>query len=307
MSEKNYGVDVSKDHLDIACDGYTERIENMRSTIRSFIKKMPAGSVVGMEATNTYHLLMADMCYEAGMWVYVVNPRVTRHYREVRSLRGHTDRMDALTLASFIEREHEQLRPYEPQSADQRRLKTLIKRRSKLVAVKVQIEQSMRDVKEVRRELKAVIERLERLIKRIETLVEVQLEGNEDRERIAGIAGVGRIVSAALVSDLQVADFRSADSFVAFYGLDPRPNDSGKSKGRRKLSKQGQKQGRMLLYNAAMSAVTTKVWKATYQACLDRGLSKIQALIVIARKIARAAWSIYTHKTTFDPARLSCA
>jgi transposase len=307
MSEKNYGVDVSKDHLDIACDGRVERIDNNKVGIKRLVKKMPAGSVVGMEATNTYHQEMADLCFAAGMRVYVVNPRVTRHYREVRSLRGHTDRLDALTLASFIEREHEQLRPYEPQSADQRRLKTLIKRRSKLVCVKVQIEQSMRDVKEVRRELKAVVDRLAGLIAKIETLVEIQLEGNEDRERIAGIAGVGRIVSAALVSDLQVADFRSADSFVAFYGLDPRPNDSGKSRGRRKLSKQGQRLGRMLLYNAAMSAVTTKVWKSAYQACLDRGLSKIQALIVIARKIARAAWSIYTHKTTFDPARLACA
>jgi len=27
---------------------------------------------------------------------------------------------------------------------------------------------------------------------------------------------------------------------------------------------------------------------------------------IIARKIARAAWSIFKHKTTFDPKRLTC-
>ena len=304
---KYYGVDVSKDTLDIACGGRVVRIENSKKAIKTFIKGAPTGSTVAMEATNTYHLAMADACYGAGMRVYVVNPRVTRHYREVMSLRGHTDRLDALTLASFIEREYEHLRLYEPKSADQRRLSVLIRRRSKLVGVKVQLMQSMQEVKELKAELEAVIRRLDELIAKIEMLIGRLLEGNEDRERIATITSVGPVVSAALVSDLQSGGFRRADSFVAFYGLDPSPNDSGKTRGRRKLSKQGQRLGRTLLFAAAMSAVTTKVWKPIYQACLDRGLSKIQALIVIARKIARCAWSIYTHKTIFDPARLSCA
>jgi len=307
MNGEFYGADVSKDHLDVACGGRVERIENTKKAIRGFVNKMPAGSVVAMEATNTYHQELADTAHCAGMRVYVVNPRVTRHYREVRNLRGHTDRLDALTLAGFIEREYEHLREYQPQSAGQRRLKTLLRRRSKLVATRVKLEQSMGEIKEVRQEVKGVIDRLERLIKRIETLVEEQLDGNQDRARIAQIAGVGRIVSSALICDLESGSFRSADAFVAFYGLDPRPNDSGKSRGRRRLSKQGQRLGRMLLYNAAMSAVTTRAWAQIYQSCLNRGLTKVQALVVIARKIARTAWSIYTHKTVFHPARLCAA
>lgn len=307
MNAKYYGVDVSKDHLDVACDGRVERIENKKSAIRTFIRKMPCGSIVGMEATNTYHQEMADLCFTAGMRVYVVNPRVTRHYREVRSLRGHTDRLDALTISNFVERESDNLRAYEPLSVDQRRLRILIKRRCKLVSVKVQFIQSMREVKEVARELKAVVERMDKLIKKIETLIDMHLTDNQNRARIAGIVGVGQVVSAALTADLESGSFRSADAFVAFYGLDPRPNDSGRSKGRRRLSKQGQRLGRTLLFNAAMSAVTSKVWSYAYKACLDRGLTKIQSLIVIARKIARAAWSIYAHGTTFDPTRLSCA
>jgi len=307
MNAKYYGVDVSKDHLDVACEDRVERIENSKAGIRKFIKRLPEGSVVGMEATNTYHLLLADLCYSSGMRVYVVNPRVTRHYRVVRGLRGHTDRMDALTLSSFIEAEHAKQRPYEPLSTDQRKLRTLIKRRSKLVTAKVQIEQSMRGVKDVARELKAVLERMEKLIEKTQMLIDALLDSNDDRSRITTIPGVGTVVSAVLVADLDCCDFRSADAFVAFYGLDPRPNDSGRSRGRRKLSKQGQKLGRTQLYNAAMSASITTAWHGIYMACLDRGLSKVQALIVIARKIARAAWSIYTHKTTFNAERLSCA
>ena len=303
-SMKFYGVDVSKATLDIACEGNVTCIENNKKAIRSLVKTMPADACVAMEATDTYHLTMADVCHAAGMRVYVVNPRVTRHYREVMSLRGHTDKMDAKALARFAEKEHEGLRAYTPKSADTRRLQTLIRRRSKLVEVKTQLSQSLGQIKELKSEVRAVIEKIEWLIAKIELLIDRQLEGNSGRERIATIKGVGPIVSAALVADLDAGDFQRADSIVAFYGMDPKPNDSGASKGRRKLSKQGHRLGRALLYTAAMSAVKSKAWKPIYERYIERGLSKVQALTIIGRKIARAAWSIYTHKTEFDPARI---
>ena len=95
-----------------------------------------------------------------------------------------------------------------------------------------------------------------------------------------------------------------ADAFVAFIGLDPRPDDSGKKTGRRRLSKRGDPELRRLLYVAAMSASRTRAWKPLYQRALARGLSRIEALVTLARHIARTAWSIYTHKTNFDPVRL---
>ena len=299
-----HGVDVSKDTLDVACGGDVTRIENGKKAIRSLVRTMPADSCIAMEATNVYHFMMADMCFAAGMRVHVVNPRVTRHYREVMGLRGHTDKMDARTLARFVEREHDGLQVYTPKSTDTRRLQTLIRRRSKLVGIKTQLSQSLGQIKELKTEVRAVIGKLEKLVAKIEMLIDKQLEGNDGRTRIATIDGVGSVVSAALVTDLDAGNFRRADSFVAFYGIDLRPNDSGKSRGRRKLSKQGDRLGRALLYNAAMAAVKTKTWKPIYEQYLARGLSKIQALIVIARKIARTAWSVYTHKTVFDPARI---
>jgi hypothetical protein len=36
-----------------------------------------------------------------------------------------------------------------------------------------------------------------------------------------------------------------------------------------------------------------------------KGLSGIAALVNLALHIARTAWSIYTYKTEFDPARLT--
>jgi transposase len=307
MNEKNYGVDVSKDRLDVACDGKVVQIENAKKAIKSFAKRMPVGSFVALEATNTYHLAMADICHSCGMHVFVLNPRLTRRYREANGIRGHNDRMDALTLARYIEREHEGLREYVPLSADQRRLRTLVRRRWKLVGMRTQAAESFGSMKELGRELKALLDRIDALIAKLELLIDTQLEGNAGRARITTIKGIGPVVSAVLVADLDAYEFASADAFVAYYGLDPMPNDSGRRRGQRKLSKQGQRLGRAMLYNAAMSAVRSRVWKPMYERCLERGLKKVQALIVVARKIARCAWSIHRHNTTFDPNRVHSA
>ena len=146
--------------------------------------------------------------------------------------------------------------------------------------------------------------RINALIAKLELLIDKQLEGSAGRDRLETIAGIGPVVSSVLIADLSSCEFGSADAFVAFYGLDPAPNDSGKRTGRRKLSKQGDRLGRAMLYNAAMCGAKTKAWRPMYQGCLDRGLTKVQALVVVARKIARTAWSVYTHETTFDPYRL---
>ena len=113
------------------------------------------------------------------------------------------------------------------------------------------------------------------------------------------------MVAPALLCALERFAFAHADSFVAYTGLDPRPDDSGKRQGRRRLSKHGPSELRRLLYNAAMAAVTSRAWKPLYQHHLAKGLARTEALVIIARKIACTAWSIYTHNTTFDPQRIT--
>jgi hypothetical protein len=45
--------------------------------------------------------------------------------------------------------------------------------------------------------------------------------------------------------------------------------------------------------------------KPTYDRHLAKGLSKTQALVALARKIARTIWSVYTHCTPFEGERIT--
>jgi transposase len=135
-------------------------------------------------------------------------------------------------------------------------------------------------------------------------LVEASPDRKQNFTRVCTITGVGPVIGAALVNTLERVPVKSADAFVAFTGLDPRPDDSGQHRGKRRLSKRGPGELRRLLFLAAMSAAKTKTWHPLYEHYRAKGLSGTAALVILARRIARTAWSIYTYKTEFDPARL---
>ena len=305
------GVDVSKASL-VTCvhDSSTHcTLGNERSAITAWLKSLPAGSAMGVEATSTYHELLADLAHRLGLLVYVLNPKDVRHYAKGVGMRGKTDRVDAALIARYIAHEHAKLHLYRPASPEQRQLQRLLTRRAKLSRARVSVQQSLQGLPGLKVPLRNLLERFDALIAvidaRIQALVNACPQRQRACQRLRSIKGVGPVVGPALLNTLEHFVFERADSFVAYTGLDPRPDDSGKRTGRRRLSKHGPSELRRLLYNAAMAAVTSSVWKPLYQHYLDKKLSRTEVLVIIARKIARTAWSVYTHNTTFDPQRLT--
>ena len=118
-------------------------------------------------------------------------------------------------------------------------------------------------------ELRALRTHFNQLIARIDLRVKALVEASPDRRqnftRLYTITGVGPVVGSALVNTLERVPVKSADAFVAFTGLDPRPDDSGQHRGKRRLSKRGPAELRRLLYLAALSAVKTKPWRPLYE------------------------------------------
>ena len=306
----NVGVDVAKDQVMVACAGatfVTRMIPNRPVALKTWLRTLPAGSRIGMEATGSYHQALADLAQGLGFVVYVLNPKDTRYYARGLGRRAKTDRVDAELIARYVAHEHTGLHPYLPPSADQRMLEQTLRRRAHLVRTRVALQATTRELQGFQSECRAVVEQLDALIvaleARLKQLLQTSPAQREALQRLRGIPGVGAIVGAALVAALQRLPFATADAFVAYTGLDPRPCDSGKKVGRRRLSKRGPAELRCLLFNAAMAGCKTKTWQTTYQRHRQRGLSSTEALVVLARKIVRVAWSIYHHQTTFDPAK----
>lgn len=306
------GADVAKDEIVVACSEGSfpvRRLANQRTALLAFLKGLPSGSSIGMESTGIYHEVLAHAAHQLGFIVFVLNPKDARHYAKAVGLRGKTDRVDAELLARMVAHEHTRLHAWTPPTPEQSEMARLIKRRAKLSALRQALGMSLKGLDGFAADLKALRARFDQVIARIDQRVNALVEASPNRKQhvahLRTIYGVGPVVSAALVNTLERASLKSADAFVAFTGLDPRPDDSGQHHGKRRLSKRGPAELRRLLYVAAMSAKKTKAWKPLFEHSRAKGLSSTAALVILARRIARTAWSMYTYNTEFDPARLT--
>ncbi|WP_414910179.1 transposase, partial [Pseudomonas sp. IT-P253] len=120
-------------------------------------------------------------------------------------------------------------------------------------------------------------------------------------KRCLKVEGIGFLTGARLITAFQRGDFRNADAFIAFLGLDLRVLKSGQKDGRRSLTKRGDPEARRLLHNAAMSASRTAAWKGFYEEQRARGFSTTQALVMLARKLARVVFALLKGQSEYQP------
>jgi transposase len=298
------GCDVSKGWIDVHVLETEKqlRLANECRAIDRLARDLPSGSKIGMEATGTMHELLADRLSTAGHQVYVINPRWISHYRRGIGARGKTDRSDALVIARFVAAEAGKLHLYQVPSPDQRELRGLLHRRQQVVRLRTAVRQSLAD------EAAGMVLELERLLKDIERRIAKLMSADPEIQALSGrlksIPGIGPLTAAHLVQVFTRYPFGSCDSFIAHTGLDPRPNDSGIKRGRRRLSHHGDAALRSTLFMAAMAACKLPRWRDVFEANMGKGLPSTAAYIVVARKLARIAYSLFKSGQLYDSARL---
>lgn len=301
VSQITLGIDVAKDELVIADwdTGEITTLINQPSEIRDWLASQPGPVRMALEPTSHYHLAMADQAQAAGHVVYLVNPRQLAHYREAVGVRHKSDPVDAELLARYLAHEEAALRPYQPQSPAARELWALLNRRATVVQARKQLQQSFREIRLSTRgltsELNAVLKRIDR---RMEALIE-KLGWLEDYQRCRTIPGIGHLNAVALVTVFHRGAFSGLDAFVAYLGFDVRLRESGHYKGKRKLTKKGPAEVRRLLYCAAKPARTYEPFAQYHQRQLGKGLPKIAANCILARKLARLAFTLMDRQETF--------
>ncbi|NTZ99213.1 IS110 family transposase [Pseudomonas koreensis] len=306
VSKPIVGVDVAKNELVIyqAELDLLETISNDKAAIKKWLKALPAPVDLAIESTNIYHLAFADLAHEAGCTIYMVGGYELSHYRKGVNVRAKTDALDAKLLARYLKNEYGELHPWIPPSPLYRRLLSLFRRRAALVQARVGLVQSWKNeplLKNAFAEQVASMQRLETLVEKMinEQLKEAGLLAQ--LTRCTKVEGVGFLTGARLIVAFERGDFRNADAFIAFLGMDLRVSQSGQKDGRRSLTKRGDPEARRLLHNAAMSASRTPAWKGFYEEQRARGFSATQALVILARKLARVVFALLKGQSEYQP------
>jgi len=305
VSKPIVGVDVAKNELVIyhAERDLLETIANTKAAIKKWLKALPGTVTIAIEATNIYHVLFADLAYEAGCDIYMIGGYELSHYRKGVNVRAKTDALDARLLARYLKNEAEELHPWTPPSPLYRQLLSLFRRRAALVQARTSLVQSWANEPLLKTSFAAQV----RSMQRLETLVEKMIKDLLEKAGLMGqlkrcmkVEGIGFLTAARLLATFQRGEFRGGDAFIAFLGMDLRVSKSGQKDGRRSLTKRGDSEARRLLHNAAMSASRTATWKPLYEELRARGFSTTQALVILARKLARVVFALLKNQSEYQ-------
>lgn len=304
------GVDVSKAELVVAMGpGHrTCSVPNDAASIANWLRTVPAHALIAMESTGHYHRLLAHLASQAGLKVYVLNARDVFFYARALGTRAKTDDVDAAVIARYLAEHHARLHPWRPGNLVQRQLHDLLTRRAQVVTHRSALRQVFKGIElegaEIEQLHAAFDALLQSMDEQVQRLIASDVQLASGCERLRTITGIGPQTSALLAMLLSRFDFANADAVVAYSGLDPRPDDSGNKRGRRRLSKKGPALLRRQMYLAGFAASHSKALKPLYQSIRAKGFSSTAALVILGRKLLRVAFAVWKGTEAFDPARL---
>lgn len=308
------GIDVSKHSLSAAFRDPAGRdvlwehtVPNTPAGVARLLCRTPADASWVVEPTGRYSLLVAKAAQLAGRSVLLAPPRKAKAFLASIQSRAKTDRLDGKGLALFGL--SHLLAPYPIKSEKVEQLDQLLAARRGLSLALSGLKQRQGELPYASESLAPSIKALSDQLKALNARIKAHVEGSPEfaaAARIDEVPGIGPVTATAVTARLSAKKFDHPDKFVAYIGLDIGIVESGKRKGQRGLTKQGDAEIRRLLYVCAQANVRTKdsPFKVQYERELRKGLSRTGALNAVARKLAKVCWSLHHHGAKYNSDRV---
>jgi len=307
------GIDVAKDHVDVAVVGAplaSTRFDNEIDGHAALVGTLQplAPQLVVMEATGGHEAALACALQAAGVAVAVVNPRQARDFAKALGRLAKTDRIDAEGLAEFgrmlLTRPDlaRYLRPLETPA--QQDLAALVTRRRQLVTMLGMERQRLAIARPaVRRSVQALIRAIEKQLDQVDGEMTRHLTSHfrELDQLLRTTGGIGPVASATLIADLPELGRLTRRQIAALVGVAPMAWDSGQMRGRRRIQG-GRFEIRRTLYMATLTAARhNPVIRAHYERLIAAGKLKKVALVACMRKLLTILNAMARTGATFNP------
>jgi transposase len=293
------GIDVASTHVDVVAIGaelpaalrHVSNDTEGHSVLADGLARLKPELVL-MEATGGYETGLACALQAAGLRVAVVNARMARDFGRAMQRLAKTDRIDAATLAEFADilaRRPDCERFIRPLSQpEQQDLSALVTRRRQLVSMQLSERQRLRLARAVARpSIEAMLEAIARQLDDMEAEMVRHIEQHYSQmaKLLQSVAGIGKVAAATLIAELPELGRLNRRQICALVGVAPYANDSGASRGRRRIVG-GRFEVRRALYMATLSATRhNAAIRAFYQRLVAAGKLKKVALIACMRKL----------------------
>jgi len=291
-TERNVGIDVGKDTLDI----YIYELEkhwqatNTLDGIKQLIKQLKRYQLtrVLVEATGGYERRLVEACAEKSQPVIIVQPIQVRQFAKAQGLFAKTDKIDARLIAEFGV-----LMQPEPRALPSKKVRLvrdLLARKRQLNETRTQELNRQHKAEKVllpshRRMIKLIDKDIAWINEKLAKEVSAITEWQRVYEVLSSVPGIGDGVAYTLLGELPELGQLTHRQIAALTGLAPFNRDSGYMKGRRRI-KGGRAPIRTVLYMAMMCAIQhNPVMKQFYQKLVAQGKHKKVALTACMRKM----------------------
>ena len=291
-SEVYVGIDVSKEHLEVAIwqqagsHSYANTNEGMPEMVAALKAAGPRHIVV--EATGGYERLVVCTLQAAGLPVSLVNPTRVRRFAAASGQLAKTDAIDAQVLAHFGQAMQPSLTPAKSPVLEE--LEQYLSRRRQLVGMITAEKNRLSTVGPlVREDIEAHLIQLEERRQDLENQLMALIRHTPDYQarfaQLCSVPGVGPVTALTLLTEMPELGQVNRQQIAALAGVAPLNRDSGKRRGKRRTFG-GRSDVRCTLYMAALSATRCNpVIKDFYQHLLNNGKEKKVALTACMRKL----------------------
>jgi transposase len=288
------GIDVAKDKVDVCIRSLSLRqafasTQQGKRELAGWLHEHGVGKAV-MEASGGYERSWAKALREAGIEVWIVDPKLVRSFARSARRLAKNDAIDAEMICWFAETFDQA--PGQPHDAAREELQKLVRARQGLLDYQTRVQnQNEHEVpvavqKMHARMLKQVASEILKLEAAIAAMIKATPRFAELAEIIESVPGLGLVTAANLISGMPELGRVSNKVAPALLGAAPYDDDSGRRRGPRHING-GRRKVRNAFYMPCLGAATqhNPVIKKFYQRLLAKGKLKKVALIACMRKL----------------------
>lgn len=331
MLKFTIGADISKDKINFALrylnDFPLEReVENTTSALNKFMKEVLSfvkkfakenKSIHSidfiMEHTGIYGNLLIECLAGHRLNMYVVSGLEIKNSAGIS--RGKNDKIDAKRIADYGIRFADKLKPYTFCEKMLVEIKGLNTKRAQLVRIKSQMTQANDDnkkfqskdlLKKLNKIDDPIVKALDDAIEKIEAEMLELIKSNTafyDNYKIAqSVPGVGKIIAIAFIcATNNFNKFESAKALGSYCGVVPFGKESGRYKGKDKVSPIANKTLKTLLHLGALASIGGKnAFAAYYQRKVNEDKkNKMLAINNVRNKIVKTLFACIKNKTKY--------
>lgn len=323
---QNVGIDIAKDTFAVAFTVLlkgqiikhfgTKEFKNNKKGYDDFFKwckKLQVGNIevnFTMEATGVYYESLAYYLFDKEVAIHVLLPNKVKKFAESLNIKSKTDKIDSKVLGQMgAERV---LDKWVLSSKIYRKLRTLSRERQQLITNRTVVKNQLHAETHTGDPIKTVITRMKNLIKYLnKQIVSIEKElkdivskdnyVSEKVSKITTIPGIAFLTAITVIAETNgFNNITSISQLSSYAGYDVSIKESGKWKGKARISKKGNSHIRKAMYMPFLSSIQfTETYRVFYDRVNKKKVSGLIAGTAIQRKLLGLIYTLWKNDTEY--------